>query len=265
MKQNFLIHVHPTFTGHEFCSLDRIEEYAENNNIPIIVTPHFDLIETEEQHYDGYKFRNTILEQLNELSLNKSNIILGGEFTGQNIKAFDNHPIKDITKIKLFSLHHCLKFSPYAYNKKDEVDTNYTFIIRETLYPFIEVRKITEDELVELVEYAFKDFGVQVFGHINRAFEETFIEGYYTDDEVKEIYDKILNIIKKYNKIVEINLHSDYNSNVKLINTCIEKGIKMVVGLDAHYNGNIKISKMNKYLELIPEELQVSFEEIMLM
>ncbi len=262
MKQNFLIHVHPTFTGHEFCTLEKIKKYA--TNIPIIVTPHFDLMETDEQHYEGYKFRMRMLEQIEELTRKESNIILGGEFTGQNIKEFENSYIKDITKIKLFSLHHCLKYSPYAYSSNDKINVDRTLATREIYCPFIDVRKITEEELIDLVEYAFKDFGVQVFGHINRNFKYTFLESYYSDDEIEIIYDKVLNIVKKYNKVIEINLHSDYKKNVKLINTCKEKGIKMVVGLDAHHDDGIRVGRMNKYLELIPEELQVSFEEIML-
>lgn len=259
MKQDFLLHIHPMFTGHEFCTLDYIEAFYNTTNIPMVLTPHIDCPETDDNHYDGYDLRKDMINKLQQLSEKYDNIILGGEFTAQNIMLFKDSEIDKLTKVKILSFHDKLKFSKYIYDEDTgQADFFVTQLVRAT-QPWIYTNEFNSSDLLKYLEEVFLNFDIQVLGHINRDLNK-MISPKPNKKELDIILDKILDLAKKYEVIIEINVCNKIEDNKKLIEKCIERNLKMVVGLDSHLNTGI--TPMNEYLGLIPEDNQVSFKEL---
>lgn len=261
MKQDFLIHIHPIFTGHEFCTLDYIENFHNKSKMPVVITPHFDLPETEDNHYEGYELRKSIMNEIKELSEKYSGLVFGGEFTAQNMMLFKDSEISKLTNIKIVSFHDILKFSNYVFDDEGKPIECATWAQRK-LNPWIHTNKLSKKELLASLESIFKNFDVKVLGHINRNLKDMLTHK-LSEKEIDRLTDEILDLAKQYNIIIEINTLSDIENNEVLISKCLDRDLKMVVGLDAHVNKQINPSTMNEILNKIPKDNQVSFSELM--
>ena len=240
---NYVYHVHTKFTGHESLDVKDIVDYVENTGNYVVVTNHFynnDML----GYYAGKDVRENTLNELKALD----KVIVGGEFNVQNFSEFSsNKEGKELLKgldVIMLSFH-----------------TTYSYFGGET----IDLGRDTMDNLLVKFRSAVASYnGVKVLGHLDRDIHKCLTECNTKYD--REVFrDKVLDICKEYGIIVEINLDTRTSNKKKLAlyEKAKSKGLKVILGIDAHSKVDLYKELDNDLLNNISVVDRVNLEDIL--
>ena len=269
-RQDFDIHIHPIFCGHESLTEEDILGYINKTGRSVVVTPHFELNEWGCIDYGNYPFNDKVLrdEQLHlykRLSRENSKVILGGEFTVQTMLDFKGSELLDDIKVKILSYHDMFKFNKHYRLANGDIDMVTTLANRDK-QPWYYTGRCSVEELLNKLELCLSTFKIDVLGHMEREIDHMLHEGASLDD-CNKLLDGSLDLAKKYGVVVEVNIakgKSSKESKVDLINKCKVRGLKMVVGLDAHTVDHLyNKDDYNEYIQLIGDTNLVTLGELL--
>lgn len=269
MRQDFDIHIHPIFCGHEFLTMDDITNYIKDSNRYMVVTPHFDFNEWGDKEYNypfnNKEIRDKQLELYKGLSKGDNKIILGGEFSVQTMLDFKGSKLLDDIRIKILSYHDRFMTNKYYMKKDGSIDMNETLKNRSN-QPWYYSGRYSVNNLLSLLEECLKVFDVNILGHLERGIGD-MLEDDATLEDHELLLDGSLDLAKKYGIVVEINtVKSTRDKKIELINKCKDRGIKMCVGLDAHNVDQLRTRssiEYKDYVNIIGDEYLVSLDELL--
>lgn len=263
--QDFLCHIHPPFCGHEFVDLDYINKFSRENNMPIVVTPHFELNECRAEILDyNHVFndkiiRNNTLKQIDYYSNINPNIIPGAEFTIQTMMDFESYQIPS-EWITIASYHDMFKYNGYSYKSDGSIDKETTLNNRPN-HNWYYTGKKTADELLEILRQVLDEHYIHIIGHLERDIPNMLINP--TPEEQEKLLIGTLDLAEEYNIAIEVNYaKTSIEEKRRLIKLALERGLKLVVGLDAHTNEQVSLEHFYEILNLIPIENQVTLDEL---